>query len=123
MNVFTELSDGDVANIITYVRDEYKKMQAAPAAGAGAAGGAAADSTPSNTMIFGLLGVIIVAFIVILVLNRAIGTLERVLLKRKDLPADEQEALAAEEQKTGVLLYPGRYYRFCKLELGRYVEH
>ena len=99
MNVFTELSDGDVANIITYVRDEYKKMQAAPAAGGAANGGAAAaDSAPSNTMIFGLIGVIIVAFIVILVLNRAIGTLERVILKRKSLSPEEQDELVATEE-------------------------
>ncbi|WP_342645822.1 cytochrome c3 family protein [Mucilaginibacter sp. CSA2-8R] len=90
MNVFTELSDGDVANIITYVRTEYKKMQAAPAGGAAAGGAAAAASdTPSSFMIFGLLAVIVVAFIVILVLNRAIGTLERLLLKRKDLLPEE----------------------------------
>lgn len=89
MNVFTELSDGDVANIIAYVRTEYKKMQAAPAAGAAAGGAAAASDTPSSFMIFGLLAVIVIAFIVILVLNRAIGTLERLLLKRKDLLPEE----------------------------------
>lgn len=89
MNVFTELSDGDVANIIAYVRTEYKKMQAAPAAGAATGGAAAASDTPSSFMIFGLLAVIVIAFIVILVLNRAIGTLERLLLKRKDLLPEE----------------------------------
>ncbi len=90
MNVFTELSDGDVANIIAYVRTEYKKMQAAPAGGAAVGGAAAAASdTPSSFMIFGLLAVIVIAFIVILVLNRAIGTLERLLLKRKDLLPEE----------------------------------
>jgi mono/diheme cytochrome c family protein len=90
MNVFTELSDGDVANIIGYVRTEYKKMQAAPAAGGGAANaGNTASDTPSSFMIFGLLAVIIIAFIVILVLNRAIGTLERLLLKRKDILPEE----------------------------------
>ncbi len=93
MNVFTELSDGDVADIITYVRTEYKKMQEAPKAG-GAAGATAEDSTPSSFMIFGLLAVVIISFIVILVLNRAIGTLEKLLLKRKDLAPEE---LAVEE--------------------------
>lgn len=92
MNVFTNLSDGDVTNIITYVRDEWKKMQAQPAAGGNVAGGAAATETgPSSTLIFGLIGVIIIAFIIILVLNRVIGTLERVLLKRKDLLHEEEE--------------------------------
>ncbi|WP_158825226.1 c-type cytochrome [Mucilaginibacter lacusdianchii] len=89
MNVFTNLSDGDVANIITYVRTEYKKMQSTPVAGA--PGAAVAETGPSNTLVFGLIGVIIVALIVILVLNKAIGTLERLVLNRKNLPADELE--------------------------------
>jgi mono/diheme cytochrome c family protein len=96
MNVFTNLSDGDVANIIAYVRTEWKTMQAAPKAGA--AGGAAADSGPSNALVFGLIGVILVALIVILVLNKAIGTLERLVLNRKNLPAEEvvpEEEVAA----------------------------
>jgi mono/diheme cytochrome c family protein len=98
MNVFTELSDGDVANIITYVRDEYKKMQATPTGNVVGGNNATADSSPSDFMIFSLLGVIVVAFIIILVLNRVIGTLERVLLKRKNLPAEEQEAFVPAEE-------------------------
>jgi mono/diheme cytochrome c family protein len=89
MTVFADLSDGDVANIITYVRTEYKKMQAAvPAAGTAAA--KAEDSGPSDIVIFGLIGVIIVAFLVILVLNKVIGTLERLLLKRQGLGFEEE---------------------------------
>jgi mono/diheme cytochrome c family protein len=89
MTVFADLSDGDVSNIITYVRTEYKKMQAAvPAAGAATA--KAEDSGPSNIVIFGLIGVIIVAFLVILVLNKVIGTLERLLLKRQGLGFEEE---------------------------------
>jgi mono/diheme cytochrome c family protein len=95
MNTFTELSDGDVANIITYVREEWKVMQAAPAATAGAAGAAAGSDKPSNTMVFALIGVIVIALIVILVLNRAINTLERLVVNRKDLlPAEDLTAEA-----------------------------
>uniref|UniRef100_UPI0032DEAEC7 cytochrome c3 family protein n=1 Tax=Mucilaginibacter sp. Bleaf8 TaxID=2834430 RepID=UPI0032DEAEC7 len=90
MNTFTNLSDGDVANIIAYVRTEWKTMQD-DAAKKGPATGAAAESGPSSALIFGLIGVIIVAFIVILVLNKVIGTMERLVLKRKDLPAEELE--------------------------------
>jgi mono/diheme cytochrome c family protein len=89
MTVFADLSDGDVSNIITYVRTEYKKMQAAVPA-AGAANAKAEDSGPSNIVIFGLIGVIIVAFLVILVLNKVIGTLERLLLKRQGLGFEEE---------------------------------
>jgi mono/diheme cytochrome c family protein len=102
MNVFTELSDGDVANIISYVRGEWKTMQEAPKAGAAGTGGAASDSSPSNAMLFGLIGVIIVAFIVILVLNRVIGTLERLMLKRKNLLPEEQDELVATEEVVAV---------------------
>ncbi len=90
MNVFTNLSDGDVANILAYVRADWKKTQAVPAAGAAANGAAPADSGPSDLVIFGLIGVIIIAFIVILVLNRVIGTLEKVMLKRQNLPFEEE---------------------------------
>ena len=98
MNVFTNLSDGDVANIIAYVRADWKTMQAAPAAGAAGAGAAvAADSGPSDMVIFGLIGVIVIAFIVILVLNRVVGTLERVMLKRQNIPFEEEVPVAEEQ--------------------------
>src|ERR1700744_417688 len=91
MTVFADLSDADVTNIITYVRTEYKKEQtAAPAPGAATA--KAEDSGPSNVVIFGLIGVIIVAFIVILVLNKVIGTLERLLVNRQGLVLEEEVA-------------------------------
>ena len=86
MTVFTQLSDGDVANIISYVREDWKTMQAAAAKGP-AGGAAAAESGPSDLMIWGLIGVIIVALVVILVMNRVIHTLERLLLKKAETNA------------------------------------
>ena len=95
MTVFSSFSDADVANILAYVRGEWKKMQAAaPAAGANAA---PAETGPSNLVIFGLIGVILIAFLVILVLNKVIGTLERLLLKREGLAP-----LLVEEEKEPV---------------------
>jgi mono/diheme cytochrome c family protein len=91
MTVFASLSDGDVANILAYVRDDWKKMQAAPKPGAADGATAAADSGPSEVVVFGLIGVIVIAFIVILVLNRVIGTLEKLLLKKQNLPAEEED--------------------------------
>jgi mono/diheme cytochrome c family protein len=91
MTVFADLTDGDVANIIAYVRTEWKTMQTAkPAAGAANAA-AAADNGPSDLVIYGLLAVIIIAFIVILVLNKVIATLERLLLNKKGLLPEETE--------------------------------
>jgi mono/diheme cytochrome c family protein len=90
MPPFSGLSDGDVANVLAYVRGQWKTMQAAakPAAGAGAA---AAESGPSDLVIFALIGVIIIAFVVILVLNKVIATLERLLLNKKGLLPEEVE--------------------------------
>jgi mono/diheme cytochrome c family protein len=100
MTVFASLSDGDVANILAYVRDDWKKMQAAPKA---TDPNPAADSGPSEVVVFGLIGVIVIAFIVILVLNRVIGTLEKLLLKKQNLPAeedDEEEAVKVDRLAT-----------------------
>jgi cytochrome c2 len=98
MTVFGDLSDGDVANIIAYVRDAYKKEKAAPPATANAATAAAADNGPSDALIYGLIAVIAVALIVILVLNRVIGTLERLLLNRKTLVPEEEPVVVVTEE-------------------------
>jgi len=90
MTVFTELSDADVTNIITYVRADWKDLQAKKAA-PGAAGQPVAETGPSDLVIFALIGVIILAFIIILVLNKVITTLERVLLKNHGLVLAEPE--------------------------------
>src|SRR3569833_601925 len=82
MTVFTDLSDADVTNIITFVRADWKDKQAATAKGP--VGGAPVEKGPSDIMIFGLIGVIIIAFIIILVLNKVIRTLERVMLNRPE---------------------------------------
>jgi mono/diheme cytochrome c family protein len=81
MTVFADLSDADVTNIITYVRAEWKTEQA-NANKPGVQNAAATETGPSDVLIFGLIGVIIVAVIVILVLNKVIGTLEKLLLRR-----------------------------------------
>jgi mono/diheme cytochrome c family protein len=86
MTVFGELSDGDVANILSYVRTEWKTEQAAPKAPV-----ATAETGPSNLVIYTLIGVIILAFIIILVLNKVVTTLERLLLKNKGLFVEEIE--------------------------------
>jgi formylmethanofuran dehydrogenase subunit E len=44
-------------------------------------------------VVFGLIGIIVIAFIVILVLNRVVGSLERILLKNKDLVIEDEVAV------------------------------
>jgi mono/diheme cytochrome c family protein len=94
MTVFAELSDADVGNVITYIRADWKKIQEDKAK-APAGGAVAEDKGPSSLVIWGLLGVIVIAFIVILVLNKVIATLERLLLNKQGILLEED----AEEEK------------------------
>ncbi|MEO8886485.1 MAG: c-type cytochrome [Mucilaginibacter sp.] len=97
MPVFTQLPEGDVADIIAYVRADWKKMGAANAGPAAGGAVAAVDAGPSNLVILGLIGVIIIAFIVILVLNRVISTLERLLVKNKNIIVEDEEVVETEK--------------------------
>lgn len=93
MSAFPELSDDDVKNIIEYVKVGDVKPAADAAGGAaGAAAGPVKEEGVSNFMLFGLLAVIIIAFIVIIVLNRVISTLERVMLQKKGIEVEEEKA-------------------------------
>lgn len=71
-SAFPELSDDDIKNIVAYVKVGDVKPAADPNAAAGAAGARSHNGGVSNFMLFGLLAVIIIAFLVILVLNRVI---------------------------------------------------
>jgi len=93
MSAFPELSDDDIKNIIAYVKVGDPKPAAAPGAAQAGAGGAADQGGVSNFMLFGLLAVIIIAFLVILVLNKVIKTLERVMLQKKGIAVEEEEAV------------------------------
>src|ERR1700712_5576262 len=106
MTVFSDLSDGDVTNIITYVRTEYKKEKTAAAA-PGATAGKPEESAPSDLVMFGLIGVIIVAFIIILVLNKVISTLERLLTNKKGFGFEEEPVVE-------VAVVPVDKYAFVK---------
>ena len=98
MTPFPQFSDGDIDNILSYIKVEGDKLAAAataPAAGgANGATGAASSEGISDFMLIGLIAVVVIAFLVILVLNRVIGTLERLVLKKDGeviLPAEEED--------------------------------
>jgi mono/diheme cytochrome c family protein len=97
MTSFTQFSDDDVKNILAYIGD-YKE----PAALAAVAPGAApVESGISDFMLIGLIAVVVIAFLVILVLNRVIGTLERLLLKKEGevvLPDEEDEEVESKDK-------------------------
>ena len=82
MSVFPQLSNGDIDNILAYIKVEGDKKPDVAAAAGATAGEKTADSGVSDFMLIGLIAVVVIAFLVILVLNRVIGTLERLLLKK-----------------------------------------
>ncbi len=90
MTAFTELSDDDVKNILAYIKAEESKPAAAAAPAAAGAEGGSDTSGVSDFMLGGLIAVIIIAFLVILVLNRVIGTLERIMLQKQGVITEEE---------------------------------
>ncbi|MBD3749800.1 MAG: c-type cytochrome [Sphingobacteriales bacterium] len=97
MPPFPQFSDADIDNILAYIKTEGDKLAAAakqPAAGGSATTdggvGATEDGGISDFMLVGLVAVVIIAFLVILVLNRVIGTLERLLIKKDIILPDEE---------------------------------
>lgn len=93
MSSFPELSDDDIKNIIAYVKVGDPKPAVDPNAAQAGAGGTATPAGVSNFMLFGLLAVIIIAFLVVLVLNKVIQTLERVMLQKKGIAVEEEVAV------------------------------
>ncbi len=94
MSGFPELSDDDVKNILAYVKAGDPKPAVDPNAAAGGPAPAANTGGVSNFMLFGLIAVIIIAFLVIVVLNRVISTLERVMLQKRGIEPEEEETEA-----------------------------
>ncbi|SEM03287.1 quinol:cytochrome c oxidoreductase pentaheme cytochrome subunit [bacterium A37T11] len=110
MTPFPTLKDDDITNILAYIKAEGDKKPDAAAGGAGGAtGAAAANDNVSSFMLVGLIVVIALAFLVIVVLNRVIRTLEKVILKNKDLKVDDEE----EDGKPGKD-YAGRLKKLAK---------
>ncbi|EOR95228.1 Molybdopterin oxidoreductase subunit, predicted [Arcticibacter svalbardensis MN12-7] len=94
MTPFPELTDGDVVNILAYVKEEGDKP-ATPAAGAAGTAdgtGAATDTGGvSNFMLGGLIVVVIITLLVVLVLNRVISTLHKLLLQKQGVPVEDEK--------------------------------
>lgn len=103
MTPFPQLSDADIDNILAYIKVEGdKKPDAAVAGTAGAAG--TGESNVSGYMVAGLVAVIVIALLVILVLNRVIGTLERLLLNKGDalIVEEDEEEVEKKDQYAGL---------------------
>jgi len=91
MTTFTNLSDADVSNVITFIRADWKRIQDEKAK---APVGPVEAKGPSELVVWGLVGIVIIAFILILVLNRAAGSLERVLASNPNIVVEEEPAAA-----------------------------
>ena len=102
MSGFPELSDDDVKNILAYVKAGDPKPAVDPNAAAGGSAPAANTGGVSNFMLFGLIAVIIIAFLVIIVLNRVISTLERVMLQKRGIEPEEEETTEAKDRFSGL---------------------
>lgn len=111
---FPQLSDSDIDDILTYVKEAGASKAAPAATAAGATGAASADTGVSGFMVIGLIAVVLIAFLVIVVLNRVIGTLERLLVKREELnelPVEE-EIEAEEKDRFAVVKKLGKNKKF-----------
>ena len=97
MPAFPSLTDDNIKSILAYVDDASKPAPAGEGAvGAdGQAAGGASDDV-SNFMFGGLIVVLIIAFLVILVLNRVIRTLDKIILRNQDAILER-----AEEEEEG----------------------
>ncbi|MEJ7778334.1 MAG: cytochrome c3 family protein [Daejeonella sp.] len=102
MSAFPELSEDDVKNILAYVKAEETKPAADPKAAGGAAGTDGESGGISNFMIFGLIAVIIIAFLVIVVLNRVTSTLERVILQKQGVLIEDEATTEVKDKFVGL---------------------
>src|SRR5690554_4502503 len=95
MPPFPTLSDEQIINILAYVEaDPATGDPASTDKAAGGSGGSADSGDVSNFMFGGLVVVLIIAFLVILVLNRVIRTLDRIILRNQETilaQAEEEE--------------------------------
>ncbi|GAA4783593.1 c-type cytochrome [Olivibacter ginsenosidimutans] len=89
MTAFPDLSDDNIKSILAYI-DEASNAPA-DTQQPGAATAAGGNEDVSNFMLFGLIAVIVIAFIVIVVLNRVIRTLERIILNKNIIIEEEEE--------------------------------
>lgn len=90
MTAFPDLSDEDIKSILAYV-DDAGNQPAGPDPVSGEGATAAGSGDVNNFMLIGLIAVIVIAFIVIVVLNRVIRALERIILNRNVVIEEEEE--------------------------------
>lgn len=113
MAPYANLSEGDIKDIIAYLKaEEVKQAEKKAAAPAGAAGSGSSDA--NNLMIIGLIALVVVAVAVIFALNRVTKTLERVIENNK-ATIDEAQAKNDEEGESGSVKFAKAFLKNKKL--------
>lgn len=90
MTAFPELSDDDIKGILAYIKEESDKP-AAPAAGAATGATEAESEEVSDLMVGGIIILILIAFLVIMVLNRVITALQNLAYKKQGIEVEEKQ--------------------------------
>ncbi|TXI14166.1 MAG: c-type cytochrome [Pedobacter sp.] len=89
MTAFPELTPENVKSIVAYIKEEGNKPATTNAAGA-VDGASSSNDEVSDFMLGGLILVIVIAFLVIIILNRVIKTFERLLLQKQGVALEEE---------------------------------
>lgn len=98
MTAFPNLSEDNVKSIVAYIAQESEALDNAAAAGPAPGAPGAAENGNDKYTVIGLLGLVVVLFLVIVVLNRVIKTLEQLVLSKKAELAAEEGDEDEEEQ-------------------------
>jgi len=104
MPPFPTLTDDNIRSILAYVDDASKPAPAAEGATGANGQQAGASDDVSNFMFGGLVVVLIIAFLVILVLNRVIRTLDKIILRNQDAILEQAEEEEEGESKGQIFL-------------------
>src|SRR5690606_2016275 len=114
MAPYANLSEGDIKDILAYLKAEEVKLAEKKAAGPAAGGAGAASSDANTMMIIGLVALFVVAVAVIFALNRVTKTLERVIANNQASIAEAQ-AKSEEEGESGSVKFAKAFLKNKKL--------
>lgn len=119
MPAYPTLSDDNIKSMLAYFKEGDKPATGTAGTTGGVAGaegaGAAAQNEISDFMLGGLILVIIIALLVILVLNKVIKTLERLLLQKQGIHVEDEDESAEGKNRFKELLKNKKFIFFLIL--------
>jgi len=92
------VTDDEIKSIIAYIKaEESKPADAGTASAGGSTTGAGSEESGNSTFTWiGLITLVLVLFLVILVLNKVIGTLENLIREKNGIEETEDEKISRE---------------------------